>query len=188
MTLLKLSWCSNSICQKSKRNICTNCLLQGFLFCTVGVAQPVAAVFHPWVLWSWFIRGRGPWAAISPFPSALWLPDNIQLSLMCHQGPMVRLSALLLYCSAHWDENIYTHAYLLTQSHMVTRLLPHTPNHQMKSIIVFPSFEWDLNIIYILFYIIYSITTGLVSVRSGWKWKYLKCLQCLLCIPQRPLQ
>lgn len=95
-------WCS------SKTNICTYLLLQGFLNCTVCVVQPVAAVFHPWVLWSWFIRRRGPWAAISPFPSALWLPDNIQLSLMCHQGLMVRLSALLFYCGAHWDENIYT--------------------------------------------------------------------------------
>lgn len=122
-------WCS------SKTNICTYLLLRGFLNCTVCVVQPVAAVFHPWVLWSWFIRRRGPWAAISPFPSALWLPDNIQLSLMCHQGLMVRLSALLFYCGAHWDENIYT---LGTVTHGDTHTCLHEQDSPLKYIIVFP--------------------------------------------------
>lgn len=56
--------------------------------------------------WDWFIRGRGPWAAISPFPSALWLPDNIQLSLMCHQG--AQRCACQLHCftaAAHSHES-----------------------------------------------------------------------------------
>ncbi len=115
-----------SIFLESKTNICTYCLLQGFLHCTVGVVQPAAAVFHPWVLWRWFIRGRGPWAAISPFPSVLWLPDNIQLSLMCHQGPMVRLSALLFHCSAHWGGNIPTCTLNHTVTHADTRATTHT--------------------------------------------------------------
>lgn len=85
-------------------------LLQAFLYCgTVGVVQPVAAVFHPWVLWTWFIRGRVLWAAISPFPSVLWLPDNIQLSLMCHQRPMVCLSALLQCSLKRKHRNTWWH-------------------------------------------------------------------------------
>lgn len=84
-----LTQCASSFFQETKTN---TCFAAGFL----SLYSTSAAFFRLSVMWSWFIRGRGPWAAISPFPSALWLPDNIQLSLMCRHGLTARLSAYSL--------------------------------------------------------------------------------------------
>lgn len=99
---------------------------------------------------SWFIRGSGLRAAISPFRSALWLPDNIQLSLMCHQGPMVRLSALLLRCSAHLDEYTLAQRHTCPHSHTWWQLCCQThKNPQMKYIIGYCSYVmWSAIIVY----------------------------------------
>lgn len=108
-----------SVCQEGNTAFWNCCLLQGFLCGTAGMAVLAAAVIHPWELRSWFISGRGPWAEISPFSSKRWLADNIQLSLMCHRGPMLLVSTLLVYCSVHWDVHIYTHMHVSPRQSLI---------------------------------------------------------------------
>lgn len=104
----------------------------------------------------WFIRGRGPWAAISSFPSALWLPDNIQLSLMCHRGPTVRLSAPLFYCGGSVRRK-KRGSRLPAQLRAVTRT-PHTKRHPLRRL---P--EWEATLL------IPQFVTGEQVQRAKWK-------------------
>lgn len=84
--------------QSSERTL----LLQGFPNRTAGVALSLP---YCWWLSSWFISGRSLWAAISPFPSTLWLSDNIQPSgsgcQRCHSSAVLAKMKTGTRCYSH---------------------------------------------------------------------------------------
>lgn len=98
--------------------------------------QPVAAVFRPWVLGSWFIRGRGRELQSAHFHQCYGCLTTSSCPWCATEG---RWCACQLRCftAVLIQMKTYTHIYLPTQSHMLTHMLPQMQNHQRHEFIWF---------------------------------------------------